>query len=316
MRTLETLFLILAAVVVAALSVADRALGQEAHDHSAPPSDPSPEAAAQLAALRAEVAKYADYGAAEDDGYRRFERGAGDPLMGEHWFRRDLVVEQLDLMRPSTLIYAEIEGERRLVGVAYTVYQQPGESVPEGFAGEADRWHVHDVADLGRILVADRPVARWLLERRSVQERIGGGEGRTQLAMVHVWLIDNPDGPFANRNVALPYLRSDLPAEWAGPGGESAARGTALLLPDACASQVGALDRLARLDGGQEEALESACGTAASEVRAARDRGLEADAFNAAAGRAWVGYARALADEIRPEQARRLAAVRAATTHH
>lgn len=316
MRMLSMLALVLAALVLATLSLTGRALGQHTH----PPAHESTSAAApseaevQLATLRAAVARYGDRSAAERDGFRRFERGGGDPLMGQHWFRKDRVDEPFDPARPSTLIYAELGGEHRLVGVAYTVYQRPGEPVPEGFAGDADRWHVHDVADLGRILLADRPVVRWLFERRVARGRIGAGDGRTALAMVHVWLIDNPDGPFANRNPALPYLRFGLPAEWAD--GEPAARGVALLRPGACAAHVDRIEQLARLERRQVKSLGRACDQAAAAVVEARVSGLPGPALNAVAADAWLGYARALEDALSPEQSRRLAAVRAATTHH
>lgn len=171
--------------------------------------------AQQIARVREATARYQDVGEARRDGFVLFAGGEA-PLMGEHWYRKDRVKDSLDLTRPSTLQYAMIGGERRLVGVAYTVYQRPGDPLPEGFAGDADHWHVHDIPTLARAMSARSPVLRWLVDRRIENDRIGAGDGRTQLVMVHAWIwLDNPDGLFALRHRALPYLETALPAEWA-----------------------------------------------------------------------------------------------------
>ena len=91
---------------------------------------------AQIAAVRAATERYRDHANAVKDGFRRF--GQESPLMGEHWYRRDLVGASLDLRHPSTLQYANIGGRKVLVGVAYSVYRRPGEPLPEGFAGAED----------------------------------------------------------------------------------------------------------------------------------------------------------------------------------
>jgi hypothetical protein len=257
------------------------------------------------------------------DGYKRFEPGPGEPLMGEHWYRQDLVLEPLDLTQPSTLIYAPIGGERQLVAVAYTVYQKPGEPLPEGFAGDADRWHVHDVAGLVRIALSDRPVARWVVERRLERGPAGRRAGTTDLVMLHAWIgTDNPDGVFANRNVALPYARSGLPTAWPEPGNEAAARGVALSLPGACDGQLAALDRMAKLEPSQETAIRAACEAAAVEVTDAVGSALldadSADAsmsLNTVAARAWRGYELTIASELSREQEERIAALLATTRH-
>ena len=94
---------------------------------------------AQIEAVRAATERYRDHANAVKDGFRLF--GQEGPLMGEHWYRRDLVGLPLDLRRPSTLQDANIGGRKVLVGVAYSVYRRPGEPLPEGFAGADDHWH-------------------------------------------------------------------------------------------------------------------------------------------------------------------------------
>lgn len=106
---------------------------------------------AQLEEVRTVTARCRDHLQAKTEGYRRF--GTEGPLMGEHWYRRELAGQPLDLSRPSTLQYAMIDGQRVLVGVAYTLYQRPGEPLPEGFAGDIDRWHNHDITAIAREIV-------------------------------------------------------------------------------------------------------------------------------------------------------------------
>lgn len=268
----------------------------------------TPAAGAEIEALRAAVARYEDHAAAVADGYRKFgkDRGAGNPLMGEHWFRKDLVDEPLDLTRPSTLIYATIDGERRLVGVAWTLYQQPGEPLPEGFAGDADHWHVHHVPALAAALVADRPLLARIVERRAARGELGAGDGRTELTMLHAWIgLENPAGMFANDNAALPYAMAGLPLAWAQADEPSAAKGIGLLLPGGCP--------------GRDDTLAAVCDDAAARVGTAVDDALAGTLapshFNAAAADAWEDYAGAVFAALTPEQRDRLAAMGAATTH-
>ncbi len=257
----------------------------------------------EVEAVRAATARYRDHRAAVADGYRRFGRESA--LMGEHWYREDLVRRPLELARPSTLQYATVGGERVLVGVAYTVYQRPGEPVPEGFAGAGDRWHVHDVVRLARTLTRDRPVARWLAERRIRNGRMGAGEGRTRLTMVHAWVwLDNPGGTFAMQHPVLPYLRAGLPASWGSS--VDAAMGVALLDPATCGQEVGRVRLLARPGRRVERAVRRECESAAMLVR--RAPRSDRDRLNAVAAGSWAAFERARDRLLTAEQRERLAA--------
>lgn len=274
-----------------------------AHDAAA---SSSPELDAQLEEVRAATARYRDHAAAIRDGYEQFGRLEG-PLMGEHWYDSDIVEQPLDLSRPSTLMYATIDGERELVGVAYTVYRRPEDPMPEGFVGDQDQWHVHDVAEIARTAVADRAILSWILERRIAAGKVGGGDGRTHLTMVHAWVwSENPDGVFAQDNRTLPYLRAGLPALYAAEGDEPAAQGVALLAEDGCDQEIQRLDFTVKLDGYQEDELRQACGRAAAEVDAAFATDLGADGLNAAASQSWAQYEAARDQALRPEQHARL----------
>jgi hypothetical protein len=278
------------------------------HQHNPePPTVAAPQLEQQIEALRAATAKYRDIAVARAEGFVRFGKVEG-PLMGEHWYRKDLVDRPLDLTRPSTLQYAVIAGERVLIGVAYTLYQHPDEPLPDGFAGSSDHWHVHDITKIARAAAEERPVLRWLVDRRIRTGRIGVGAGRTHLVMVHAWpWLDNPAGMFAGEHRVLPYLRAGLPASFADGADVDAAWGTALLQDQGCAADVQRIDFLARLSRTQKGALERACSDAAASVRAAPR--AAAKEFNAAAGAAWRSYAKVKDATLTAEQRARIASV-------
>jgi hypothetical protein len=136
----------------------------------------------QLAAAERAVAPLATPEAAHAAGYRPMFGQL--PTMGEHWVNLALFeAGGFDVERPSTLIFSPVQGEPTLVGVAYAFRVPVGDPMPEGFDGDADRWHAHPG-------LADLP-------------------GR-QLVMVHAWFVPAPDGPFANHNPWLPYLAAGL----------------------------------------------------------------------------------------------------------
>lgn len=149
-----------------------------AHGHATHREAPalSAKARAQLAEVRSATAALATPEAARAAGYHPVFGNV--PLQGEHYVRMDLVAsDRFDLRRPSVLVFSPVEGKPALVGVAYA-YQHP-ERAPllEGFDGRADVWHAHP--------------------------RLGH-PGKS-LVMVHAWLVEAPEGPFAHHNPDLPY---------------------------------------------------------------------------------------------------------------
>lgn len=276
------------------------------HGQHAGTDEADPELQAQIGAVRAATERYRDHSVAVADGYELF--GQDGPLMGEHWYRKDLVGEPLDLERPSTLQYLPLGDERVLTGVAYTLYRAPDDPLPEGFAGDTDMWHVHDLAKIARASTADRPLLRLLAERRIRAGKVGAGDGRIELTMVHAWIwLDNPDGMFAEEHRSLPYLRAGLPAEWAEGASSEAALGVALLADGTCARETRYTSFLSGADWRQRRDLGSACGESAAEARrgfASRD--LDADGLNRLAERAWRDYLSARATILTPEQLARL----------
>jgi hypothetical protein len=297
MRSLQTtlLFLALAAPI------------QAQHEHHAPAPAEGAVLSGQITAARRATERYLDHANAVSDGYKLF--GAESPLMGEHWYHPDLVRKPLDLNRPATLQYATINGRRTLVGVAYNVYQRPGDPLPEGFAGTTDHWHVHDIPKLAKAIVADRPFLRWVVDRRAEQGRLGAGGNRSQLVMVHAWIwSDNPDGMFAQQQRVLPYLRAGLPSDWAQRADDNAAWGVALL-HDGCKHELGRLNRLARLSSRQRDTLTKKCADATETVRQAAAKPRSASELNATAARAWQEFTQQRDASLTADQKRRLEAV-------
>ena len=295
-----------AKIILAALLFPAPILAQHAHHgvrSKAEPGSDSAVLAAQLTAVRQSTERYLDHAHAVADGYRRF--GVDGPLMGEHWYHPDRVKDPLDLRRPATLQYAIIDGKRTLVGVAYNLYQRPHEPLPDGFEGSADHWHVHDLPKLARALVQDRPMLRWVVNRRIEQGKVGADAGRTHLVMVHAWVwSDNPDGMFAQQHRALPYLRAGLPAAWAATGDLDAAWGSALLR-GGCDAELDRLHRLARLSREQRMALTGACTSATERVEAARSA-QSPENFNFVAAAAWRDFSTLREATLTSEQKRRL----------
>ena len=303
-------------LVVAALALMALPALARQHQHHEPPTPPagrtsaaSPTLAGQIEEVRQATARYRDHAVARDDGYRVF--GSEGALMGEHWYRSDLVRKPLALDQPSTLQYATIANERRLVGVAYTTYRRPTDPMPEGFVGADDHWHVHDVVKLARAISEGRPLLRWLTENRITRGKLGGGDGRTHLTMVHAWIwLENPDGMFANDHPVLPYLRAGLPESWAEKGRLDAARGISLAARDGCASEIKRINALAQLERAQRRTMAERCDRAAREVRVAIDRPERTAAeVNQTSERAWRAFVEAKDTLLTSDQKRRLASI-------
>jgi hypothetical protein len=128
--------------------------------------------------------------------------------------------------------------------------------------------------------------------------------------MVQVWIgIDNPDGMFAERHRALPYLQAGLPASWADGATGNAAWGIALLQKDACGKEIRAIGGLAQLTRAQSARLVDACALAQGRVLGAFQRRESAARLNSVAHDAWAAFLTERDRALTPEQKARLAAV-------
>ncbi len=174
-----------------------RAYGQESVGRPADsPSVPDSEVTEHLHQAREATAKFQDRREAILAGYRRI--GPDFPGMGEHWIHLGNLMSGVDPERPTFLSYAEIGGVPRLVGLAYAAPLGERDE-PPSWPGVAGVWHDH----VGSI---DEEV---LLTQASAHA--SGAKPRARLAMMHAWVwLENPDGPFAKENWALPFARLGL----------------------------------------------------------------------------------------------------------
>ena len=295
---------------------------QQAGDHQAhqvaghasvDPVQYSPELFAQLEAVRAATERFRDHDVALAEGYELV--GGDGPLMGEHWVRRDMTDRPFDMYKPSTLQYLKIEDEYVLTGVAYTVYRGTDEPLPDGFAGDADVWHLHDMMKISMTATEDRPLLRWITERRIAHGRTRWDQERPELTMVHAWTwLNNPDGVFAQEHRLIPYVRLGLPEAWGTGASADAAYGVALLGDEACGLEVRKTNFIAGTGWRQRRALTIACSDAEaavydalSDVDPSDETEAAGEALNAVAQEAWQGYVERRAEILTAEQLARLA---------
>jgi hypothetical protein len=273
---------------------------------------------AQLQVLRGALTRYADFEVARREGWKKFggNRSGESPLMGEHWLlpkERGGVDYQhgqsIDFSRPSNLIYAEIDRRRRLIGVTFNVRLAEGEPVPEGFAGPADRWHVHDFPKAIAAATEGRPLLRWLASSFAPAEFTRPGAGRGRVAMIHVWpTLPNPDGPFADRHRVLPYLKLGLRAEFADGASVRAAKGLHLATPRGCADTIDGALWVANAPGATAKRLHSVCKAAAEHVKEGLSTGRKPE-VNAMAEHGWAMFSAAWERALTPAQQARIATI-------
>lgn len=264
---------------------------------------------AQLAAVRAAVEKYRDFAVAEREGWKPF--GGDEPLMGYHYSgpAPDYVSgDQLDFSQPNNLMYTDIDGRKVLTGVAFVVRIGDGEPVPEGFAGDSDRWHVHDFVRAIEAATEERPVLGWIANWWLDRNYRSKGDNRGRLAMVHVWVaLPNPNGVFADFNRTVPYLKLGLPESYWDGASVEAARGLNLATEGGCDAIDGTL-WIATASDKQKRAIKEACQSAAGEVRAAL-RGADKAGVNMAGEAAWARFDAAWDAVLTPAQKARVAAM-------
>ncbi len=271
-----------------------------------------PAAEAQLATVAAAGAPYRDVAVARARGWKQFG-GEDTPLMGEHWVQKDgpdyVAGERLDFARPSNLMYTTIGGKRVLTGVAFTVRIGADEPVPAGFAGNADKWHVHDFEAAVRAATVDRPILGWLANWWLDTNYRSKGDKRARIAMVHAWVtLPNPDGVFADYNRTLPYLKLGLPATWADGASMAAARGLDLATPGGCRNAIDGGLWIANASSATTKELHRACEGAAAHVRASL-ASRDAAKVNAAGSHGWAMFEGARQRLLNPAQQARIAAI-------
>jgi hypothetical protein len=155
-------------------------------DHHA--TEAQRQAADALAAATADaVARYADLDAALADGYRASLGMQGtDVHLENKAYKSDGAT--LDPARPEMLVYA-VDGSRAtLLGVVY-VMEVAGRPGPTP-GGAITRWHAHNLC------VSALPPGIGIVSPYGGCPALSVSV--TSPEMMHVWVVDNPDGPFAD----------------------------------------------------------------------------------------------------------------------
>lgn len=169
------------------------------HDVWGPVTEPAldPATAAALeAGWDAAVEAAARLATPEDALAAGYQKAAAElPGIGAHYVNWDLVDEPFDPARPSMLLYDESAVRpTRLAGFSYWV--RSPEVAPEGFAGDADHWHMHHGLCFEDGMLRDESV----LDPADCR---GDWLAGTDLWMGHAWVnpaVPNPWGRFAPRN--------------------------------------------------------------------------------------------------------------------
>ena len=146
------------------------------------------------------------------------------PTMGVHWVsdpRMRAGAGGVKLNEPAHLMFSPVAGKDSLVGAAYAYFAPLTDSSrPPTFDGNPP-WHDHPNL---------------------------APEGHT-LAMLHVWFVPSPDGPFAGHNPNIAYWAVGLtppdPARMRDPAADTRIRKTACAL-GVLADSVGVFPNIAR----------------------------------------------------------------------
>lgn len=226
------------------------------------------------------------------------------PTMGVHWIHQERMARGFVLDEPDHLMFAPVNGEEKLVGVAYAFVGPLDAEIPASFESELATWHDHPEL---------------------------GGRGQT-LHMLHVWRVPSPYGPFAGNNFVLPFMgRGITPPDacWI-QSDEDVERlevvGSAFALVDRVGDRAGGEALLHLIGQGAAAGDGSAAGTRAAGAAALRlgerlASGLEGWAFalDLAArhgdAEGWRAAADGMIEWMEPAQRQAVEALRRGVTH-
>lgn len=153
--------------------------------------------------------------AAQRRGWYDFARATADgyqPIFGDptHFANPQYLFDDalLDPVRPEVLMYAKTNRGRKLAGVMYYVRKPDEHGLQIG--GPLTLWHYHVWPKGACLLRGMIPIAH-----PEPDGRCSAGEfSHRSPEMLHVWLIDHPQGPFAtNMTLPHPLLKQLLHAE-------------------------------------------------------------------------------------------------------
>jgi hypothetical protein len=130
--------------------------------------------------------RYVDLDAALADGYASAQRMQGTDVHLEHKAHKSDGAT-LDPARPEMLVYAVDGGRATLLGVVY-VMEVAGRPGPQP-GGPITRWHAHNLC------ISALPPGFGIVSPYGGCPALSVSV--TSPEMMHVWVVDNPRGPFA-----------------------------------------------------------------------------------------------------------------------
>jgi hypothetical protein len=136
--------------------------------------------------------QWADYRTAEAAGYHSIGDGAtGD----EHFLKWDATEDPyvLDPDHPESLVYNTRNGGRELEAAMFMLNKGSTLNDVPDVGGALTQWHIHD-----NLCFTDDPVAPQIAGITSSNGPCPAGQVNfTPVPMMHVWITQNPCGPFA-----------------------------------------------------------------------------------------------------------------------
>lgn len=188
---LATASLVIAATTEATHEHADSATAGHGHEGGVVISADQHESAARFVAqVRASAARFEDINVAFAEGYAQSTPGVrGFPHFHNRRYASDGRI--LDPERPESLVYHQaLNGDRKLVG---TLFLMPAGQQGPRFGGPLTVWHTHANAcyNAQQTRLAAFANAQGQCPAGSILRK-------TTAPMLHVWLVDNPGGVFAD----------------------------------------------------------------------------------------------------------------------
>jgi hypothetical protein len=174
-------------------TISDAVANGVSHDHGDAVAITAAEldAAAKLVAdVSAGTTRLADFAVAQAEGYRQITLGARGLA---HYLNQTYYLDGrvLDPERPESLMYFRMpDGELKLVGVMFLM--PPDEPGPR-IGGALTAWHAHD-----NLCYSTRTGVITALTNAAGQCPAGTVYRGKTPEMMHVWLVDNPDGVFGD----------------------------------------------------------------------------------------------------------------------
>jgi hypothetical protein len=177
--------------------------GHGAHGHHMVGGSGEPDPA-QIARIRQAMQDYRQVATAAAAGWEQAHRDL--PRIGSHYYRGGdwngpfPTRSGLDIGDPEFLMYSKLlTGEWQLVAVAYVVDQAEHAKPPTVLTGAVYHEHSWNCVANGEELEADE----WGVVSRRACRALDGRWAPGGVWMTHVWLVDNPNGVFAETNPVL-----------------------------------------------------------------------------------------------------------------